>query len=166
MKKLIIFFVIVAAVTGYAAVSSQRNYNHKNNILNAEFDNLYVKLQSLRVDVGYHDRGDPSAYDFTQATLITDATWRDMDLSSIVPSDAKTVLLNVSITDDAVSSWLTFRKNGNTNNINNGIIFTQVANVQIVQDVIVACDTSQIIEYIGANLAFTSIDISVKGWWK
>ena len=48
MIKLITFIVILMSVIGYTAVSSQRNYNHKNAILNAEFDNVYVQLESVR----------------------------------------------------------------------------------------------------------------------
>lgn len=111
------------------------------------------------------DRGDPSAADFTQATLTTDATWRDLDLSSIIPESAVAVLLAVDIRDDAVGSSLLFRKNGNANNKTISGLNTQVLNVTLYSDCVVFCDTARIIEYYGANVTFTAINITVKGWW-
>lgn len=114
----------------------------------------------------FHDRGDPTEFDFDQGDLTTDATWRDLDLSGIVPAGAKTVGLYVVILDDAVSSTLQFRKNGNTGLYNIGIVGTQVANVPIWVHLVVACDANRVIEYNGANLAFTLIGVLVTGWWK
>jgi len=112
----------------------------------------------------YVDRGDPSAYDFTQADLTLDAAWYDLDLSSITPSNATAVILRILITDDGVESYIRFRKNGNSNTIAPMVVRTQVANVAIESTLIIPCDTSQVIEY-SASSGCNSIVIVVQGWF-
>lgn len=114
----------------------------------------------------FHDRGDPSSSDKTAANFTTDDTWRDLDLSSIVPAGTKTISLRLTVRDDAAGSLLAFRKNGNSNGINDGEIYTQVANVYNSADILVACDSNRVIEYKATNTTWTDIYLVVKGWWK
>lgn len=111
------------------------------------------------------DRGDPSSWDFTEADLTTDATWRDLDLSSIVPAGTTQVRMTVMMTDDAAGNILQFRKNGNSNEIAKQILRTQVANIPTGDDIEVACDSNRVIEYYASNTTFTSIYIAVTGWY-
>lgn len=113
----------------------------------------------------YYDRGDPAAFDFTVDSFTTDGTWRDLDLSAIVPSGAVLVLLFVQVTDDAVNSWISFRANGNANTINAPSLRTQVANQINEAQIIVPLDAGRVIEYCGKNLAFAAINVVVCGWW-
>ena len=110
------------------------------------------------------DRGDPASYDFELAALTTDGTWRDLDLSSIVPDGAVAVNLSGYIVDDTVSKYLLFRKNGNSNGVNKVGITTQVANVGIDFSVTVSCDSNRVIEYFASNTTWTAIGITVNGW--
>ena len=114
----------------------------------------------------FTDRGDASAWDFDQDDLTEDATWRDLDLSSIVPAGAKTVLLLVIVKDDAVGSVFYIRENGNSNEYNKSGIKTMVVNESNMQDFIVACDSDRKVEYYATNTTWTAIAIAVKGWWK
>lgn len=114
----------------------------------------------------FHDRGDPAAYDFSDATLNNDGNWHDMDLSSIVPVDTKAVLLGVVIRDNNVESSIKFRKNGNTNVINIASIETQAANVYNQGDLVVACDENRLIEYNFPTSNTDYLRIVIKGWWK
>ena len=111
------------------------------------------------------DRGDPSVDDFNLLSFTTDKTWRDLDLSSIVPTGAKVVLLKALILDDAAGSYIFFRKNGNSNGIAAGGVYTQVANITTMTDINCACDTNRVIEYMALDTTFTAIYVSVKGWW-
>ncbi|GAH04535.1 unnamed protein product, partial [marine sediment metagenome] len=79
---------------------------------------------------GFNDRGDPATDDANEGNLTTDGEWHDLDLSSIAPAGTTAVLLRVSVQDDAASSYVVFRKNGNSNSYANALIRTQVANVQ------------------------------------
>jgi hypothetical protein len=113
----------------------------------------------------YVDRGDPATYDFDLSSLITDGAWHDLNLSSIVPAGAKAVHLRVEISDDVPNSVVRFRKNGNTNIHNAGVLKTQVANQEIDKDIIVSCDANRIIEYLATNTTWTGIWIWVRGWF-
>lgn len=115
---------------------------------------------------GYNDRGDPAAFDFAVGDLTTDDTWRDLDLSSIISNSlAKAVVLFVSISDGVANSRIQFRKKGNSNVIARSSIRTQIANIVIDADLVVSCNTSQVIQYRASNLTFTTANIVVKGWW-
>lgn len=111
----------------------------------------------------YVDRGDPASWDFD--TFTTDATWRDLDLSSIVPSGATAVHLLVRVQDDAAASEFSLRKNGNSNVVNKSVVSTQVTGIDVYQDCIISLDANAIVEYMGTNTTFTIIRIAVKGWW-
>ena len=112
------------------------------------------------------DRGDPSSNDFEVGDLTTDETWNDLDLSSIVPEDAIAVILSVRVQDGQAGNVVKFRKKGNSNTNNSVSIRTQVADVNIDQQVTVFCDTSRVIQYYGTNTTFTTINIVVSGWYK
>ncbi len=114
----------------------------------------------------FHDRGDPSGFDFSQGDLITDGNWYDLDLSSIVPVGTKTILLRVDMRDTGVQLEFRLRENGNSNIFNMSAIFNQVSNFWVQQDMIVSCDSNRIIEYWATNTTFDNIDIVVSGWWK
>ena len=113
----------------------------------------------------YVDRGDPAAWDWIDANLTTDGNWNDLDLSSIVPVGAKTVLLRVRIIDDATDKAIQMRENGNSNGYNVAALVTLVANLSIEGNFIVGCDADRVIEYNASNTSWTNIDICVRGWW-
>lgn len=113
----------------------------------------------------FTDRGDPSSVDFETGDFTTDNTWKDLDLSSIVPAGVVAVLLHVAVKDDAVGSLLQFRKNGNSNARAISRVKTQVANIDFFVTIIVACDTNRVIEYLGDNLTFSTIEMTVLGWF-
>lgn len=139
------------------------------NIYNSLVEALLTILNpngSLKADSIFTDRGDPADWDYTQADLTTDGTWRDLDLSSIVPDGAKAVLLYVELLDDSVGAHIRFRKNGNSNSINISRVRTQITNLFIDQDLVIPCDANRIIEYNTSPIVFTTIRITVKGWWK
>jgi hypothetical protein len=88
-----------------------------------------------------------------------------LDLSGIVPSNAVAVSLYVRAQDDATASFIFFRKNGNSNAYATPGLRTQAANVRNDNNVVVACDSNQVIEYFAANVTWIDLDITVLGWW-
>lgn len=128
--------------------------------------NLNAMLTELYRKKGFEDRGDPSVADFTQATLTADGNWHDLDLSNIIPSRAKSVLLVCTIMDETANNTLYLRKKGNVNILNIINFTTQVANVFFRGDGIVACDKDRKIQYWLTAVPWTEIKITVKGWWK
>ena len=137
-------------------------------------DKVRQVLQNLdkRVDESissvFTDRGDPSGNDKSAGDFSdVDSDWHDLDLSSIVTnSDAKAILIKVTIVDNAVGSGVNFRKNGNSNAIAQSTLRTQVANEAIDFTFVIACDTSQVIEYlIATGTTFATLNLIVLGWW-
>lgn len=131
----------------------------------------FITLRAVQADLwiiaertGRVNRGDPAATDWDETDLTTDATWRDLDLSSVVPAGARFVHLLVEVTDDAANSLIKFRRNGNLNAIACPMVVAQVANQFVAHDIIVACDSARVIEYYATNTTFSAIDITVLGW--
>ena len=112
----------------------------------------------------YEDRGDPAASDFAVGDLTTDAAWHDLDLSAIVPVNAKAVILYVQIQAPAQGS-IYFRKNGNVNAVNISRAFIQVANIPIAFDFVVPLDQNRVVEYTATNIAWNTVTIAIKGWF-
>ena len=110
------------------------------------------------------DRGDPAAYDYTEAGLTMDNAWHNLDVSAVVvDTDASWVLLGVLLNDPNVGDNIMFRRDGNANAISMAGVIAQVANQDVFAQVLVPCSTSQVIEY-RANAALASCDIVVMGW--
>lgn len=143
----------------------------KDNLADFSDSSLPILNNELRqlnenIDKKIKDQGDSTSVDFAVGDLTTDGTWNDLDLSSLIPKDARWVILQVEVKDDAAGSVMQFRKNGNYNAINISQIATQVANVSTYADLMVQVDTKGKIEYKGSNLAFTTINITIKGYMK
>jgi hypothetical protein len=115
----------------------------------------------------YIDRGNPAseAYDYTLSDFTTDATWRDLDLSAIVPAGAKAIQVFISIEDGTTEKYFFLRKNGNTSFYNVVGNRTQVANVLTSYTITVGCDANQVVEYRASNVTFTTINLMVAGWY-
>jgi hypothetical protein len=114
----------------------------------------------------FHDRGDPSAYDYTVSDFTTDGTWRDKDISGIVGAGKRLVLLRVTINYTVAATAFQLRENGNSNGHNAAVLVTHVANIPLYSDVWVMTDSSGVIEYKGDNVTFTTINVLVRGWWE
>ena len=115
----------------------------------------------IRIEL--NDRGDPAAFDVTEATMTMDNTWQNLDLSAIVPADAAWILLRVNASCGNSDSDLYFRKDGNANAIATPGLKIQVSNFLLEAELLVACSAARIIEY-KANRVFNSINIVVLGW--
>ena len=116
--------------------------------------------------VRFVDRGDPASADFTLADLTTDDTWNDLDLSAVIPPEAKVVFIYVVVIDDAVNSRFQIRRNGNTNGQVAPGVLTQVTNQAITGTLFVSVGEDGIIEYNATNTTFTAISIIIQGWWE
>lgn len=114
----------------------------------------------------YHDRGDVANWDFDLGDITTDWTWRELDLSGIVPAGVKAVSVIIGVNDDAADSIVHFGKNGNNGGTNETRVMTMVANVTRHVDAIIAVDGDRKIEYKATNTTWTVIELTVKGWWK
>jgi hypothetical protein len=114
----------------------------------------------------FHYRGYPTAVDYAVGDLTTNGTWQSLDLSSIVDSGAKTVLLGVQVADDAAASIIQFQDSDTNSVVNLSQIATQVDNISVYADMIVPLTSARVLYYKASNLTFSTINIVVRGWWK
>ena len=122
-----------------------------------------VTLQNVMELAPYYmDRGDIATSDYWTGDLTQDGTWRDLDLSSIVPAGTIAVKLRVSITH-SVYNFIRFRENGNSNVINVLMCAAIVANISNEYQGIINCDVNRVIEYYG-NATADAVYVRVVGW--
>jgi hypothetical protein len=114
---------------------------------------------------GFVNRGDPSAHDFELSQLPVSGAWADLDLSSIVPTNARAVLLRMHITASTVGAALNIRKKGSTYYVNLTQIYTQAADQPINYADICPVGPNGMLEYLKTDITWTAIHIAVKGWW-
>ena len=166
-------------LTGGGDISANRTFDLSVNEL-SELDpptlsQVYIPIYNTGTSTHYKvlgtkfgmlvDRGDAAGDDWDETTLTTDETWNDLDCSSVVPANAKAILFEVVIEDNTVDAQFILRENGNSNTINIDGAITQVANVRVINNIIVACDSNRIVEYYGSAIAWTRIDLTIRGWW-
>lgn len=127
----------------------------------------FTNAGGILTDYGfYHDRGDPEDYDFELGDLTADGNWNDLDLSSIVPANAKAVNIHVAYTANITARRILFRRNGNVNAFAVAGVRNVVANIQQYGNLTVACDSNRFIEYNMSSPTTTALYMTVLGWWK
>lgn len=124
----------------------------------------WVQAQGY-LTTSFIDRGDPAAVDFGTGDFTKDSTWRDLDLSGIIPAGAKAACATVSML--AVQTNLAFylRKKGNSNAANVAVGYTQVGYITKGLDLIVALDADRKCQYNISAGTWMVVDFTVKGWW-
>jgi len=127
--------------------------------------NLFMREAMKGLVEMYIDRGDPAVYDKDKTDLTIDGAWHDLDLSSIVPAGAKAVLLKTRLQSANPGDAMRYRNNGNTNEINACGCEALRANVIRTRLGITSLDANRVIEYNADNIAWTLLDIVVRGWW-
>ena len=127
--------------------------------------NLFMR-EAMKGEVQmFVDRGDPASYDFVKTDLTIDGAWHDLDLSAIVPAGAAAVHIMGHVEGANVNWNIIFRKKGNTNEINHGAFSTLRAGVERHRSSITAIDVNRVIQYKADNVAWTTLDLVVRGWW-
>ena len=104
------------------------------NSVNADLANIRQDLGVQSERASWIDR-DAASWDFTEGdndfSSIGDvaATWYDLDISSIVGTGVKRVLVNILIKDGVEGSNFRLRTKGHSNNFNRLSAYTQTANI-------------------------------------
>ena len=111
------------------------------------------------------DRGDSVGVDFSVGDLTIDDAWHDLDLSGVIPVNAKAVILRVECNAPAVGERAKFRTKGHSREDNVSIIRTQVAGIGISYDLFIVPDINGVIEYRISTIAYTVFEIVVGGWF-
>lgn len=112
----------------------------------------------------YRYRGDPAAYDFAIGDFTRDNAFHDLDLSAIVPENAKGVHFFVIVQAAGAGEELILIRGGQVNTNNMAFTKTEVGGTLNTADVICACDENRIIQYKCPNGLNQRIDLLVKGW--
>lgn len=127
--------------------------------------NLFIR-EALKGEFSmFVDRGDPSGYDFDKDDLTLDGAWHDLDLSAIVPSTARAVLIAGHVEGVGADWAIQFKKYGQSNDINHGGMETLRAGVERHRSAIVATDNNRKIQYKADNESWDALDLTVRGWW-
>lgn len=124
-----------------------------------------IDATGLTGRVNYVDRGDPAVQDWSTATLTENGTWNDLDCSAIVPDGAKAIIFFIHASDDTAAGEITLRKKGNINTYNVGGLTHQVANVSTQSQIIIPCDVNRVIQYWITNKVWSTIRITICGWF-
>lgn len=119
-----------------------------------------VKKPGLR----YVSRGNPAAWDWTQATLTLDGTDQTLDLSSIIPVRAKIVQFHCMASNTVTGKHFTIRPYGNTNSINIIGLVTTVIGGAVYMDNGIEC-VAQKVTYKGTGGGAWTLNLVVRGWW-
>ncbi|KKM93182.1 hypothetical protein LCGC14_1211060 [marine sediment metagenome] len=108
-------------------------------------------------------KGDSAAADYDQTDFTWDNTWREKDMSSILPADTKEAYLRISINHSSAGPNMMFRKNGYSNEINIGKVVVNIAN-QVAENYFwIEVDSDRKVAYKGQTQPGT-FAIVVRGW--
>jgi len=121
-------------------------------------------IQGVAGDGNYTDRGDPSAFDFNEANLTEDGTWRELDLSGVVGEAVRLVMLAVMLNATEVGKRAMFRTCGNSNERNADVMYTIKADANRSSTIWVQTDATGKIEYNIQAATWGGITITVRGW--
>lgn len=119
---------------------------------------------SRKGGLSYVNRAEQSAYDYNQSTLTKDGAWHTLNLSAIVPANAKLVLLRVGAAYTAAGYYFRISKAGQPGPFSWADIATQAANIVNEQTVLVDCSGQQI-QYWCSAVSFSSLRLLVLGWF-
>lgn len=124
----------------------------------------WVEAQNY-LTTSFIDRGDPAPWDFQLGDFIRDQTWRELDISAIVPANAKAIAMSVEVQSALIGRQFETRKVGIVWPIAISIIVTQIANERMSQDFICPVDSNQKIEYWVDPDPWTFLNLTIRGWW-
>lgn len=122
-------------------------------------------IEAIGVPPCYIDRGAFGPNDFTQADLIQDGTWRELDFSAIVPDGATAINLHWTAQDAAIGKILYIRPAGDTTTIGTCMIRSQVANLGYGAYTPMSISADRKVEYRCAAPGYTILTFKIRGWW-
>jgi len=127
--------------------------------------NTHAQIDTHISNGAFVDRGDPVDYDKTVGDFVKDAAWHDWDLSAIVPSGARAVLIRLVGEASSAGTCMRLRKDGNAYSTNSAYLYASAANITYGGDYIVPCSAGRVIEYYVANANWTALNALVAGWF-
>jgi len=115
----------------------------------------------------YIHRVPPTAADFNKNSFTWDGNDHELDISSIVPANAKLVHISVEIVTTASANYIGFTSVDDSEDWFMMKTRTQVANISIVSNFMVALSTPQTLKYYAKLYegSVTGVEVMILGWW-
>ena len=112
----------------------------------------------------YVHRGNPTAYDYDQRTLTHDGAWHTLDLSAIIPANAKLVHLRLGVSDTTTPHLFKVAKTGVRAGYAMVCLAVHVPYIVTETDALVDC-TGQQVDYWTNGSDNLTLRIVVLGWF-
>ncbi len=123
---------------------------------------LFYKKPGLR----FIRRTGVAAFDFQLGDFTQDGTWHQLDLSSIIPRNAKLILIKMLYAAPAAGRFFGLRVYGETYAYNNWGIVTPVGGGQHENNFEIPITGEQSIEYYLPAAGSTTANLVIQGWKK
>jgi len=122
-------------------------------------------LEAAREYGFYVYRGDPAVFDYKEPDWTMDYLWHELDLSAIVPANAKAIDASFIIAARSTGKFFHFRRHGQVNNKNICFGMINVAWGSYGFDLTIPCDADRKIDYLMSPDIDLVANFIVKGWW-
>ena len=113
----------------------------------------------------YVDRGDRNAYDFQLANITCDNNWHELDISALIPNNAKMVRGYIEVRSSAASGHVFGVDESGKSNHYTAYWINQIMNDVWVQGGFeLSVLSNKSIAYRGKN-TITYFQLVIQGWW-
>lgn len=127
--------------------------------------NLFMREYMLSEEGMFVDRGHSDVKDFLVGDFTTDNTWYDLDWSSVVPSNAQAVLIDVGVIAATGDIRINFTKYNRHDAANAATAYQMLSWVYQRTQLIIQADSNQKFSYRASDVTWWSIDFLILGWW-
>ena len=103
-------------------------------------------------------------YDYEHTDLDTDAAWHDLDLTGIIPVEAKVVFIHVKLRAATVGSFIGFKPAGDSAHYGQMQAHINVANKDIHGYFTIPLRGTGIVQYQASNVTWTFLRTIITGW--
>lgn len=108
---------------------------------------------------------DPAAVHFDKDDLTTDDTWNVLSLAAHIPVRTKLVMIRCEAESSQYYPIISVRTCGNTNEPNADRLRVPALNKDYHKTFFVVPDADRQIEYKSIAATFTTLNLTVAGWW-
>jgi len=118
-----------------------------------------------RAGIQWLDRGDIASVDFNISTLTADGDWHDLDISAIVGTGEKLVVIESNLKDNAGGKEMLVRTKGNVNEINISPCGTIKADKTCSRNLLLSTNENGVVQYKIESGIWEITDLTVRGWF-
>lgn len=112
-------------------------------------------------------RAPAAGYDFMIGDFTVDQAWHNLDLGGIVPNNASGIFFHIIGKSNAITPTSIFDMKPVDDDSTEAYCKNrpQVANVSFTIFPVVGCTNTRVMQYRFRNNSFTTLNVTVKGWW-